>query len=105
MTVIVVAGVILALSTVLVTILTIAAFCCSPVSSPRRGKHGKPDKQTADMSGEQLEGWWGLSPEDLATVQADSCSRPAPGHPTTGTLATLNVSEAQAVTTMDNFSC
>ena len=48
----------------------------------------KPDKQTADMSGDQLEAWWGLSPEDLAIVQADPSCNPAPSHPTTGTLAT-----------------
>ena len=88
-TVPVVADVVLAHSTVIVTsILTTATCCCSPVSSPRKGKHSKPDKQTADMSGNQLEAFWGLSPEDLAILQADPSFTPAPSHPTIGTLAT-----------------
>lgn len=73
---------------ILITILTNATSSrCSPVSSPQKSKHITPDKQTAHMSGNQLEAWWGLSPADLALVQADPSIKPAPTHPIAGARA------------------
>ena len=60
---------------------------CSPVSNSRKHKHCQPDKQAANMSGGQLEAWWGLSPEDLAIVQADPYFKSALSHATIGILA------------------
>lgn len=62
------------------------SLCFRSLGSSQIGKHGKPDKQTAHMSGRQLEAWWALSPEDLAIVQADPA--PGPTHLNTGTLMT-----------------
>ena len=36
------------------------------------------------MDGEELEAWWGLSPQDLAIVQADPTFTPAPTNPIEG---------------------
>ena len=60
------------------------------------------------MSGSQLEAWWGLSPEDLAIVQADPNFQKALSPTTTGTLVIsmfqkLLPQEPQAVTMMAKF--
>lgn len=69
----------------------ITTACCSLVSSPRNGKHCKPGKESAHMSGDQLEAWWTLSPADLAKVQANA----AITQPIRGILTTSSHLQAQ----------
>lgn len=62
-------------------------LCFRSLGSSQISKHCNPDKQTAHMSGRQLEAWWALSPQDLAIVQADPALGPT--HLSTGTLMPL----------------
>ena len=76
------------------------------MSSPWASKHCKPDKKTADMSGQQLEALWALSPEKLAIVQADPTVTPVATHSTRGTLPLSMCRKLKLLPlTKDTFTC